>query len=215
MVSSGKECRLYLLDPTDPGGVNHDRPLYKTPLFCNDSADFQNQGSWGALSSWQDSDGTRYVIAPFWGPPSKETDFPIVNQPAAKEGGEAAFKMVMVNGQPQLQPVWISRDMYRGEPALIANGMVFAYGAGNNTQQAFPDIGLQFDSTIRAALSNHATIYVLDAKTGKQLWSSGDHIPSFSHFSGLAVANGKVYLGTYDGTFYCFGLPNAAVAASH
>jgi len=209
MVSSGKECRLYLVDPSNPGGLDHEHPLYKTPQFCNDSADFQNQGSWGALSSWQDADGTRYVLAPFWGPPSKDNDFPIVNTPVAKEGGEAAFKMVMVDGHPQLQPVWISRDMYRGEPTLIANGMVFAYGAGNNTQQAFPDIGLQFDSSIRAALSNRATIYALDAHTGKVLWSSGDQITSFSHFSGLAVANGKVYLGTYDGTFYCFGLPTS------
>jgi len=47
--------------------------------------------------------------------------------------------------------------------------------------------------------------------TGAELWSSGDQMTSFSHFSSLAVANGRVYLGTYDGTLYCFGLkPTAA-----
>ena len=44
-------------------------------------------------------------------------------------------------------------------------------------------------SLIRAKKSGHATIYVLDAITGKELWSSGDTITSFNHFSGITVAN--------------------------
>jgi hypothetical protein len=36
---------------------------------------------------------------------------------------------------------------------------------------------------------------LLDAITGKELWSSGDQIASFNHMSGLTVANGKLYLG--------------------
>jgi outer membrane protein assembly factor BamB len=62
----------------------------------------------------------------------------------------------------------------------------------------------------RIAHSGHATLYALDALTGAELWSSGDQIASFSHFSSLAVANGRVYLGTYDGTMYCFGVKQAA-----
>ena len=53
----------------------------------------------------------------------------------------------------------------------------------------------------------HATIYALDGQTGKELWSSGDTITAFNHFAGLSIANGKIYLGTYDGTFWAFGLP--------
>jgi outer membrane protein assembly factor BamB len=48
----------------------------------------------------------------------------------------------------------------------------------------------------------------LDAETGKELYSSGDQITSFNHFSGLSVANGRVYIATYDSTLYCFGLSN-------
>jgi hypothetical protein len=209
IVASGKECRLYLLDVKNAGGPDHHTPVYKTPLFCNDSADFQNGGSWGALTSWQDASGTRWIVAPFWGPASKETKFPTTNTPATVEGGQAAFKLVDTNGKPELVPVWVSRDMYRGEPSTVANGMVFAYGAGENTQQAWTDIGLNFDSTIRASHSTHATIFVLDGQTGKELWTSGDQIKSLSHFSGITIANGKVYLGTYDGTLYCFGLPKS------
>ena len=207
LVGAGKECRLYLLDPNDPGGPNHHVPLFRSPRFCNDMADFQNAGSWGALSSWVDASGTRWVIAPFWGPPSTETQFPIVNTPVAREGGEAAFKLTDTGGHLALEPAWVSQDMYRGDPPIITDGIVWGFAAGDNTQQAWPDIGLQFNSSIRAALSGHATIYALDAQTGKTLWSSGDHIKTFAHFSGLAVARGKVFLGTYDGVLYCFGLP--------
>ena len=93
-----------------------------------------------------------------------------------------------------------------GFPVVIVNGIVFGYGSGEETKQAFPDIGLQFDSSIRAAKGTHATIYALDARTGDVLWSSGDQMHQWNHFSGLTVANGHVYLGTYDGTLYSFGV---------
>jgi outer membrane protein assembly factor BamB len=206
MAASGKECRVYLLDPKSAGGANHQTPLYRTPLFCNEEVDFQDAGSWGALSTWEDSNGTRWVLAPFWGPTHSQMKFPIVNTPATKEGGVAAFKVEEVSGKLQLTPAWVSRDMHRGEPVVVVNGMVFGYGSGEETKQAWPDMGLQFDSTIRAAKGTHATIFALDAQTGRELWSSGDQIHQWNHFSGISVVNGRVYLGTYDGTIYCFGV---------
>jgi outer membrane protein assembly factor BamB len=212
IAASGKECRLFLLDPKNAGGANHQTPLYKTPLFCNEEVDFQDMGSWGALSTWEDESGTRWVLAPFWGPKHSQMKFPIENTPPAKEGGVAAFKVEEVGGTVQASPVWVSRDMKRGEPVLIVNGMIFGYGSGEETKQAWPDIGLQFDSTIRAEMGTNATIYALDAQTGRMLWSSGQQIAMWNHFSGVTVANGRVYLGTYDGTLYCFGVD--AVPAS-
>jgi hypothetical protein len=207
MAASGKECRVVLLDTKSAGGPDHQTPLYKTEPFCNEEVDFQDHGSWGALSSWEDSKGTRWIIAPFWGPQHSKFKFPITNTPATEKGGVAAFKVVEVNGKIQLAPVWVSRDMDHGEPAIIANGMIFTYGSGDFTQQASPEKGLDFDSSLRATKASHATLYVLDAQTGKELYSSGDQIKSFNHFSGVSVANGHVYIGTYDGIFYCFGLP--------
>jgi outer membrane protein assembly factor BamB len=96
--------------------------------------------------------------------------------------------------------------MWRGEPPVIANGLVFAYGSGEDTEQAYPDVGLDFTAERRIPASKHATIYALDAQTGKELWNSGDQIKSFAHWGGLSLANGKVYLGTFDGTLYCFGI---------
>jgi len=206
IAASGKECRVYLLDPKSAGGANHQIPLYKTPLFCNEEVDFQDAGSWGAMSTWEDTDGTRWILAPFWGPVHSQFKFPITNGTVV-EGGVAAFKLDERDGRLQIVPVWVSRDMKRGEPVIIANGVVFGYGSGEETKQTFPDLGLQFDSTIRAGRGARATIYALDARTGKELWSSGDQIKTWNHFSGLTVANGRVYLGTYDGVLYSFSLP--------
>jgi outer membrane protein assembly factor BamB len=47
-------------------------------------------------------------------------------------------------------------------------------------------------------------LYALHGETGDVLWSSGDEITSWNHYSGISVANGRVYIGTYDGTVYCF-----------
>lgn len=207
MAASGKECRLYLLDPKNPGGTaDHHEPFVKTPYICNEAVDFASAGSWGAVSSWEDKDGTRWVLVPFWGPKHSQMKFPIENTPVTKEGGVAAFKLVEKNGKPEYEPVWVSRDMFRGEPPVIANGVVYTWGSGDDTQQVWPDIGLNFDSTNRAALSNHVTVYALDAQTGKELWSSKDTISTFNHFTGITVANGKVYISSYDGNVYCFGL---------
>jgi hypothetical protein len=40
--------------------------------------------------------------------------------------------------------------------------------------------------------------------TGKELRSSRDQIGSWNHWSELSVANGRVYIGTFD-SVYCFG----------
>ena len=96
--------------------------------------------------------------------------------------------------------------MNRAEPPVIANGVVFAYGNGEDTDQAYPDVGLADVAERRIPGSTHAVLYALDAETGKELWSSGDQIKTWNHWSGVSVANGRVYLGTFDSMLYCFGI---------
>jgi outer membrane protein assembly factor BamB len=113
--------------------------------------------------------------------------------------------MELKEDKPSLTPAWNSLDMNLPTPAVIANGIVYALSDG--------DYGVQFDNngnllTVdeRKAKTGHAILYALDAQTGKVLFSSGDTIKGFSHFSGFAVAGGRIYVGTYDGTLYAFGL---------
>jgi outer membrane protein assembly factor BamB len=121
-------------------------------------------------------------------------------------GAIVAFKVEEKDGRPQLTPAWMSRDMDQAEPPVIANGVVFAYGSGENTRQAYADKGLADFSPLRIEASTRAVLYALDAETGRELYSSGDQIRSFVHFGALSLANGRVYLGTFDSVLYCFGL---------
>ena len=205
MVTASKECRIYLLDPKSAGGDDHQTPLYRTPLICNEEVNFAGTGIWGSMTTWEDSKGTRWILAPFWGPSHSDFKAP-VSYGSVKNGAVVAFKLEEKSGKLQLTPAWMSRNMSHAEPPVVANGVVFAYGSGENTVQAYPDRGLLDSSPLRIAASTHATFYALDAETGKELYSSEDQIASFAHFGGLSIANGRVYLGTYDSVLYCFGL---------
>jgi outer membrane protein assembly factor BamB len=208
-VQSSKECRIWLLDTSAMGGEDHRTPVYRTPLVCNEEVNFQSAGIWGALSTWEESDGTRWIIMPFWGPKHSQFTAPVEHGQVV-HGGVAAFKVEDKAGKVQLTPAWLSRDMYNADPAVIANGVVFAYGNGEDGTQTTPEIGLAFNrAENRVARSGHATLYALDGHTGEELWSSGDQIASFNHFTSLSLANGRVYIGTYDGKLYSFGVDGA------
>jgi outer membrane protein assembly factor BamB len=205
MVDAGKECRVYLLDTAAIGGDDHRTPLYRTPLICNEGVNFASQGIWGSMATWEDSKGTRWVLTPFWGPKHSRFGAPVEHGPV-EHGAIAAFKVEEKDGKLQLAPGWISRDMNRAEPPVVANGIVFAYGSGEDTDQAYPDVGLDDTAERRIPGSTHAVLYALDAEAGKELWSSGNQIASWNHWSGVSVANGRVYIGTFDGILYCFGI---------
>jgi hypothetical protein len=206
MITGSKECRVYLLSTKSAGGENHQTPLDRTQLLCNEEADFQSAGIWGSMANWQDSKGTRWGLTPFWGPSHPDFKPPISYGPVT-HGAIVAMKVEESNGRVKLKPAWMSRDMDQAEPPVVANGVIFAYGNGENTRQAYADRGLYDFSPERIKNSTHAVLYALDGETGKELYSSGDQITSFNHFTGLTVANGRVYIGTYDSVLYCFGLP--------
>jgi outer membrane protein assembly factor BamB len=205
MVDAGKECRLYLMDTASIGGDDHRTPLYRSPLLCNEDVNFASAGIWGSLASWEDTKGTRWLLTPIWGPKHSQFKVP-VEYGTVKDGAIVAFKVEEKAGKWTLEPAWISRDMNRAEPPIIANGLVFTYGNGEDTDQAYPDVGLDDVATRRIPGSTHAVLYVLDAQTGKELWSSGNEITSWNHWSGLSLANGRVYIGTFDGNLYCYGI---------
>jgi outer membrane protein assembly factor BamB len=119
-----------------------------------------------------------------------------------EHGALAAFKVKEDKGKFSLEPSWISHDMNIPDPPVIANGVVFGYGSGESVTLHWPDPAHITGSAGRIAESTHAVLYALDAQTGKELWSSGNQIASWNHFSGISVANGRVYIGTYDGYEY-------------
>jgi outer membrane protein assembly factor BamB len=214
MIDAGKECVIYLMDTESIGGDDHRTPLHRTPLICNEDVNFASAGIWGSMGTWEDSKGTRWALTPFWGPKHSKFKAPLEYGPV-KYGAIAAFKVEDKAGKYTLTPAWLSRDMNHAEPPVIANGVVFAYGNGEDTDQAAFDIGLAYNSAAqRIKNSTHAVLYALDAQTGKELWSSGDAITSWSHWGGLSIANGRVYINTFDGMQYCFGIKGGDQTAS-
>jgi outer membrane protein assembly factor BamB len=217
LVGTSKECRLWLLDRDSLGGEDHRTALHTTPLICNDAQAFDAKGIWGALGAWQDQKGTQWVVAPFWGPVSETFKAPIEHS-RPQGGGVAAFKLEGGGAKWRLTPAWLSRDMDLADEAVIANGIVFTYAAGEDGTQVVQDRawdepggavyggGLSSGPARRVPNSRKAALYALDGQTGRELWSSGSTIESWNHFSGLTVANGRAYIATFDGVLYCFGI---------
>jgi outer membrane protein assembly factor BamB len=217
LIGTSKECRLWLLDRDNLGGEDHRTPLSSTSLVCADSQAFDNVGVWGALSAWQDPQGTQWVLVPFWGPVSRQFEAPVQHS-RPKGGGVAAYKLEEAAGKWQLTPAWLSRDMDMAEEVVIAGGVVFAYSSGTDGTQVVQDAawnepggpryggGLSSGSDRRVPNSRKAMLYALDGQTGRELWNSGTTITSWNHFSGISVANGRAYIGTWDGMLYAFGV---------
>ncbi len=203
----GKESVVYLLDTKHLGGATHHRSLYTSPRLGNDAQSFQKAGIWGGMSSWSDAQGRRWLYVPLWGPEAAHGPrFPRTHG-AAADGSVMAFQVVPnAHGEPVLQPAWRSTNISVPEPVAIANGVVFALGTGENTTQVI-------NNDISRAIHNRAgqntgraVLYALDARTGRTLWDSRGEIHDWTHFSGLALAAGQVFVTTNHGQVYAFGL---------
>lgn len=204
LAGAGKEGRLFLLDTASLGGETHRQPLYRSPLLTNEEVNHAGHGFWGAFASWEDKEGTRWLYAPAWGPPhSAAPPFPLTNGDAP-DGSVMAFRVELNGGSAALSPAWISRDLNVPEPPVIANGVVFALSSGEDVRQA-DEAGNGHNTAERLAGSGKAVLYAFDAETGKELFNSGDTLTSFTHFGGLAVSNGRVFVTTWDGNVYAFG----------
>ena len=101
--------------------------------------------------------------------------------------------------RPVLEPAWISGNFKVPDPVAIANGVVFVLATGGNPNQRGP-------WEARLSKTEPAVLYALDARTGKELYNSGQAMSTWVHFSGLAIAEGRIYAVDYDSHVYCFGL---------
>jgi hypothetical protein len=164
IVAAAKDGRLYVLDPKS----------LKTALSETAAA-----GSvYGGLSSWQDTDGTRFVLAPTWAP----------------KGAITAYRMTDADGgAPTLTQAWVSRDLPSPQPAVITSGIVFALSSGDYASEGAKPTG-------------HAKLYAFDGTTGKELYNTGEQVPTPANLTGVTLANGRLFFSTTDGTLYGFGI---------
>jgi outer membrane protein assembly factor BamB len=218
---AGKEGVLYLLDAADLGGgrPNHSTPLYKSPQLGNDAAEGKNpgQGVWGGITTYETTDGKRFLYLPLWGPPSKNAPQFKFSGGAAPHGSIMAFQVVAEGDKVLLIPQWTSPDMIVPDPPVVANGVLYAIQTGEQTIQSPAYVHGTQDEINHSALSakyrstpvNNLILFAFDAETGKQLYSSDKLITDWVHFSEPVVALGKVFLVTHDAHLYAFGLKHA------
>jgi outer membrane protein assembly factor BamB len=195
LVAANADGRLYVLDAAALGGADHHTPLAKSAPAAP-AADFTP----GALATAEGADGSRWIFVAS-GPLPADAGFSVTNG-AVTGGAIGAYKIVDQNGAPTPQPAWLSRDMVSPAPPTIVNGVVFAIATGEHRSA-----DAQVAVAQRVQRSKPAVLYALDAATGKELWSSGTAIASFARGIGPSAGDGQVYVVTYDGTVYAFGIP--------
>jgi hypothetical protein len=220
VVSGGKDGTIYLLDGASLGGANHQTPLFSLKIG-NDAMLYASNGQWGAPATAVGPRNQRWIYVPMWGPPSKEAPFKRTNGDAP-DGSIMALQLSTAGGKPSLVPMWVSRNFSVPDSPVFANGMVFAISTGENTLQRHadpryleryrkpgePPLSPQGTLTAeeRGQQVGRTILYVLDAETGQELFSSKDLIDDWTHLSSVTVANGKAYVTTRQSFVYAFGL---------
>jgi outer membrane protein assembly factor BamB len=190
IAATANDGRLYLLDATSLGGIDH-----KTPLAVTEK--FTDAGAGTALATFEDGSG-RWIFVTASGT-TGEVKF--AQNGAAPNGRVVAFKVVEDNGKVSLEPAWQSGDLMSPLAPIVVDGMVFAVSSGE-----YRGGPASLSAAQRAQRSVPAVLHVLDAATGKTMWSSGTKITSFAR-GGLSAGGGQVYLVTYDNHVYAFGIP--------
>jgi len=215
----GKEGIIYLMDTAAIGGPDHQTITWTSPLFSNEKHSFQKHGIWGSISSWTEPSGRVWLYVPTYGPTTAEQAgrFPLKYGDDPNGSVQAFTVEAAANGEPYLQPQWRSLDLRMPDPVAVTNGIVFAVATGEDPTQADVDLItevkwgpggsiLEQPEREKRYEGARATLHALDAVTGRQLWSSGDAITDWTHFSGPAIGAGRVFVTTNRGHVYAFGV---------
>jgi outer membrane protein assembly factor BamB len=192
IAATTKDGRVHLLDIANLEAGSQ-AALYTTPASSK-----AGTLAPGALASWQDRSGARWILAPTAGAQAADLGF----KSAATNGAVVAWKLIEQNGALTLQPGWASRDLVSPLPPTIINGVVFVTSGGE-----FPTNDSKMTAAAQARRSSRAVLYALDGETGEELWNSGTTIASFARGAALSGGVGQIYLTTYDGVIYAFGFP--------
>ena len=208
----GKEGALYITETAKMS--DHHKTAIISPRYANAAQTFERNGIWGEISTWKDSRGDTWLYVPTWGQPTADAKFPL-SHGEVKNGSIMAFLVKSKEGRPVLSPAWMSRDIAVPDPVAIAGDVVFVLGTGENTQQVNNGDINQLLGDRERRTTGHAILYALDAHTGDEIWSSGDAISGWTHFSGLAVGDGKILVTTRDGAIYAFALRDGGESLPH
>ncbi len=189
VLAGDRMGRIFILDATALGGSDHHTPLFASEPLLAPGKDGDGTGLYGTFATMTEG-STRWVYVAVRGPGS---------------GSIMAFKLSMsAGGRPSLTKAWTSHDLVAPMAPALANGLLFALSSGMPTEVARN--GKLLTPGEIEKMSKPAVLYIFDAATGQELFSSGNGAASYSP-SGIAVANGHVYFTTHDNMMYAYGVP--------
>jgi hypothetical protein len=210
IATGAKEGLVYLLDANALGGgvPDHGKALYISPRFGNDAVRLDGWGFWGAFSTWQNGSGDRFVYMPLWNRQAEETAGSFRYKNGDTTQGSVIALQVMQDGVNfKLQPVWVTGVNQAPDAPVVANGVVYAVGTGEQTiQNPGRPLSLAEGAVFRSAPVGHQELYALDAENGRVLFDSKNILKDWNHFSEPVVSHGKVFLVSHDAHLYAFGL---------
>ena len=181
VVAPGSDGSLALLDAASLGSADHKTPLFETSPVSKPG----EKHVWDGFASWQEKSGTVWVFASVSTGISLTDSTTQLHGPTT-HGGIVSFRLDDTDGKLALNPVWVSHDMVNPAPPRVANGVVVALSGGD--------------------ASTHATLYVLNASTGAELYSSKDQIPAYTELSGVSIGDGHAFFTDHDNVLYSFGI---------
>jgi putative pyrroloquinoline-quinone-binding quinoprotein/putative pyrroloquinoline-quinone binding quinoprotein len=236
VASVGKESVVSLLDGDNLGGGNHQSALYTSPRWGNDEALLHDRGVWGAMATWQDPQGRRYLAMSMLGPVGKSAPPFKYSYGTANDGSIMAFEVRrdVASAKPVLSPLWVSREMHAPDVPVVANGVVYAFQSGKDSTETRAagapqgrgagrgaargaDAGRGGDAGRGSGSGRAAAAPAAPVKLGTNaiLYAFdaetgkqlfSAELDSFNHFNNPVVAGGTVYATTWDGKLYAFGL---------
>ncbi len=180
VIAPGADGRIVLLDAASLGGADHHTALFESSPLSKRNG----KHSWDGFAAWQDKQGNTWVIASISAPVTGGSS--ATTNGATPHGAYVAFKVEGDSSKPSLTPVWVSRDLLNPAPPVITNDVVIALSSGD--------------------AQNHAVLYVLDAASGKELYSSKDEIPTYARFSGVSFGDSHAYFTDHNHVLYAFGI---------
>jgi hypothetical protein len=173
-----RDGKMYLLDNAALGGPDHKTPLSVSAKFANITNELP-----GALASWQDTDGTRWVLASVSGALASTAGFQ--SNGNVTNGAVVALKVVDQGGRPALQPGWVSHDIASPLPPIVVNGVVFVAGTGPQ---------------------RNAVLYALDGSTGREFLNTGNAMTAAPK-GALSAQFSTIYVQTADNVLWSLGFP--------
>jgi hypothetical protein len=198
VVAGSRDGKIYLLDAKSLGGADHHTPLASSAVIAAADNKGDGNGIWNSFATDTDASGARWIYASINGPSAAMF---ATSNGAAPTGAIVALKVEdhggASAGKPALTLQWISRDLISPAAPVVGNGLVYALSTGKSPRST---------KTVaeHEKLAKPAVIYVLDAATGKELFS-GAKATTYAT-SGVAIADGQFYYATHDNTVYAWGI---------